>query len=94
MSKALEVLPPIIVAYLEEQGGAWSIVELIEHIGYTQSCVLGVLLFMEGVGTVERRRLRSDFFFLKGKYDDGEIEKIVEEGLFRRYKIRRVRRGG
>ncbi len=94
MSKALEVLPPIIVAYLEEQGGAWSIVELIEHIGYTQSCVLGVLLFMEGVGMVERRRLRSDFFFLKGKSEEAEMEKIVEEGFLRRWRIRGVRRVG
>ena len=84
-TKSLEVLPPLIVAHLEKTGGAWTVKELTEYLEYTNSCVIGVLAFMIELGTLDRRRMRADFYFLKDKYDEAQINKMVEDGFHRRY---------
>lgn len=92
-SKSLEVLPPRIVALFEETNAAWTTKELTERFGYTDACLIGVLFYMEATGVIEKRRFRSNFYFLKDKYSDAEIKKMIEEGYLRRYKIKSIRAG-
>ena len=87
-SKSLEVLPPRIVALFEETNAAWTTKELTERFGYTDASIVGVLFYMEATGVIEKRRFRSNFYFLKDKYSDAEIKKIIEQGYLRRYKIK------
>ncbi len=91
--KSLEVLPPRIVALFEETNAAWTTKELTEHLGYTDACIVGVLHYMEATGVIEKRQFRSNFYFLKDKYSDAEIKKMIEAGFNRRYKIKSIRAG-
>lgn len=88
----LETIPALVVAFLEETNEAYSSEELSLHLGISNSACTGILYYMKETGVLDFRQLGVWFHFLKDRYTEQEIKKIIEMAYLRKNKIKSIRR--
>ena len=87
--KIMEYGPEAILNHLRETDGAYAVTELAEIVGIAPAGIYDILHYLEVTGKIERRVLKSRFYFLKDKYTEAEIKNIMEEGYLRKYNVKR-----
>ena len=81
---------PVIEKYLCDKSDVFTSHELSNYLEVSQSCMLGLLTIMEALGIVEKRRKGVEFWYLKDKYAEAEINDMVITAYIRRRLSRRI----
>jgi len=63
--------------YMAERGRALQVDEIAEHLGITNSTAYGILDLMETFGIIQKVKRGKYHYFLKGKYDEEQLNSML-----------------